>query len=96
MAISGLVLTLIDDVAFADVHRKLSADPRLTLGQQFGRRLAVVAETPGVSDDRDLVDELRGTAGITHVDVIYVHLDDDASVCTAPVTRSQEEAHAHR
>ena len=96
MAISGLVLTLVDDVAFADVHRKLSADPRLTLGQQFGRRLAVVAETPGVSADRDLVDELRGTAGITHVDVIYVHLDNDPTECTKSVPRSEEEANANR
>lgn len=76
MAISGLVVTLAEnnDAAEAAVAI-LRADPRLTLGEQFGRRLALVADTPSVRADRDLWDELRGNPGITNVDVTFVHLD---------------------
>lgn len=75
MSISGLVVTLSDDRAADTALASLAADPRLTIGEQFGRRLAIVAETPGVASDRELWDELRGTSGITNVDVTFVHLD---------------------
>jgi hypothetical protein len=76
MAISGLVVTLAEDDAAADAAvTMLEGDPRLTLGERFGRRLALVADTPSVHADRALWDELRGNPGITNVDVTFVHLD---------------------
>jgi hypothetical protein len=97
MAISGLVVTLSDDAAAEAAFSALRSDPRLTLGERFGRRVAVVAETPSVHDDRSLFDELRGRSGITHVDVIFVHLDTQPAAgenqgANTPV----EYQHAHR
>ena len=88
MAISGLVVTLADDQAVADAAvALLKADPRLTIGERFGRRLALVADTPSVPADRSLWDELRQTPGVVYVDVTFVHLDTDP----AP-TRDHEQA----
>jgi hypothetical protein len=95
MAISGLVVTLSDDSAAAAALSALAADPRLVLGERFGHRVAVVAETPGVDADRALWDELRGTHGITNVDVTYVHLGSDATESVEPITLRQEDQPAH-
>lgn len=96
MAISGLVVTLSDDNAAAAALSRLSSDQRLTLGEQFGRRVAVVAETPSVQDDRLLFDELWGTPGITHVDVTFVHLDAEPAAGEYSDQRpTVEESHAH-
>ena len=78
MAISGLVVTLADDDAAADAAvARMGADPRLTLGDRFGHRLAVVVDTPSVDADRALWDELRQMSGVTFVDVTFVYLDTD-------------------
>lgn len=97
MAISGLVVTLSEDPAGAAALTVLNSEPRLTLGERFGRRVAVVAETPSARDDRELFDELRAMPGITQVDVTYVHLDPEPAV--SGVCRQGplvEEPHAHR
>ncbi len=98
MAISGLVVTLAeDDDAAGSAVSKLGADPRLTLGERFGRRLAVVADTPSVHEDRALWDELRGTPGVTYVDVTFVHLDTDpAPSDDLSQDKPVEERRAHR
>lgn len=97
MAISGLVVTLSEDPAGAAALAVLKSEPRLTLGERFGRRIAVVAETPSARDDRELFDELRGTLGITQVDVTFVHLDTEPAA-SEHTDRSWtvEEPHAHR
>jgi hypothetical protein len=97
MAISGLVVTLSDDAADAAVLAVLRSDPRLTLGERFGRRVAVVAETPSARDDRELFDELRATQGVTQVDVTYVHLDTEPAASElSHQGLTVEEPHAHR
>lgn len=97
MAISGLVVTLAEDPAGAAALTVLKSEPRLTLGERFGRRVAVVAETPSARDDRELFDELRAMPGITQVDVTYVHLDTEPAVSElsqqGPLV---EEPRAHR
>lgn len=89
MAVSGIVVTLSDDQALAHAAiESLSADPRLTLGERFDRRLAAVAETPSARDDRDLWDDLNAIPGVVRVDVTFVALDEP--VCLdAPVSHSQ-------
>jgi len=73
MAISGLVVTLAEDAAIAEsAAASLGRDARLTVGDRFGRRLAVVAETPDVASDRDMIDELRMMPGVVYVDVTFV------------------------
>jgi hypothetical protein len=93
MAISGLVVTVSDDGSAAAALEILSNDPRLVVGERFGRRVAVVAETPGVAADRELWDELRTTPGITHVDVTFVHLDRDVEVSGGATGRLVENQH---
>lgn len=96
MSISGLVLTLSNDDSAAGAISALAADQRLTLGDRFGPRLAVVAETPCVASDRELWDQLRSTPGIANVDVTFVHLDEQpvASEGSSPA-RLVEDKHAH-
>jgi len=97
MAISGIVVTLAEDtVSAAAAQAALAADARLTIGDRFGRRLAVVAETPSVQADRDLWDELWRTPGITHVDVTFVHLDSPASQYPDPSQMQEDALHADR
>lgn len=96
MAISGLVVTLSDDAAATAALSMLCNDPRFTLGERFGRRVAVVAETPSVDSDRALWDELRGHPGITNVDVTFVHLDSDTQGRPPSDITSVEDHHAHR
>jgi hypothetical protein len=93
MSISGLVVTLADeDVTAESAVTTLRADARLTLGERFGRRLAIVADTSSVHDDRVLWDELREMPGVVHVDVTFVHLDADL-----PEDQRQDEpAEDHR
>ncbi|MBM4100722.1 MAG: hypothetical protein FJ256_00465 [Phycisphaerae bacterium] len=96
MAISGLVVTLADDPLGETALAALTADSRLTVGERFGQRLALVAETPCARDDHDLFDELRQLPGVTHVDVAYVRLDTDPDHCDhAPQGTSAKETHAH-
>jgi hypothetical protein len=96
MAVSGLVVTLSDDAAAAAALSKLLSDPRITVGDRFGRRLAAVAETPSVHADHLLFDELRSTRGIVHVDVAFVHFDAEADAGRSPHTnRPVEVQDAH-
>ncbi len=76
MSISGLVVTLCaEDGAAAQAVSRMSADARLNVGERFGRRLALVAETMSVEEDRELWDQLRGLSGVVNLDVTFVHLD---------------------
>jgi hypothetical protein len=88
MAVSGLVLNLspVDDLASRALV-SLSRDPRITIGERFGRRLAAVAQTESPQADRDLWDDLHATPGVEYVDVTFVALDDPAT--------AQENSHAH-
>lgn len=95
MAISGLVVTLSDNAAALAALSMLSNDPRITLGERFDRRVAVVADTPSVESDRALWDELRGHPGVTNVDVTFVHLDSDIQGRSPSNMKSVEDQHAH-
>ncbi|QYK49290.1 MAG: hypothetical protein KF838_05415 [Phycisphaeraceae bacterium] len=96
MAISGLVVTLAEDPVGVSALTALAADSRLTLGDRYGQRIALVAETPSARDDHDLFDQLRQRPGIVQVDVTFVHLDASPEYCDcAPQSQSAEDSHAH-
>ena len=96
MAVSGLVLTLSDSPGAEVVLSALAADPRLTFGERFGRRVAVVAETPSNDEDRALFYELRSTPGITNVDVAFVDLEVETGAGENPDPKTPvEDQHAH-
>lgn len=97
MAVSGLVVTLSKDAEGSAALSRLTADSRLTLGERFGLRIAMVAETPSAHEDRSLFDELRGTPGIVHVAVAYVHLDPEPTTGAPPEPEEPVEyPHARR
>ncbi|MBL8761239.1 MAG: hypothetical protein JNL50_08045 [Phycisphaerae bacterium] len=92
MAVSGIVVTLASDPGLAEqAMAALSADPRLTLGERFGLRLAAVAETDSPRADRDLWDQLHAIPGVVHVDVTFVALDQPAP----ELAREMENTDAH-
>lgn len=94
MAISGLVVTLRPDAdKAAAALASMARDSRLTIGDRFGHKVAVVAETSGAGADRDLWDDLRGTPGVEFVDVTYIALDTPGSEGVA-VEQTEENAHA--
>ena len=100
MSISGLVVTLADDAAAEAALASLATDPRLSIGDRFDRRVAVVADTPSPQADLDLWDQLRRTPGIENIDVTFVHLDSDAEAPSGPGHPvsdhgSMEKHHAH-
>lgn len=96
MAISGLVVTLSEHDAAAAALLSLASDPRLTLGERFGRRVALVAETRSAHEDRLLFDDLRGLPGVANVDVAFVHLDALPSANDRPDhDHHVEDQHAH-
>jgi len=77
MSVSGLVIFLSSDAQLAQhACERLRSDQRLIVGDRFGPRLAVAAETESVAADRALVDELRALPGVEHVDVAFVGFDE--------------------
>jgi hypothetical protein len=67
------------------------------VGERFGRRLAVVAETPDVASDRNMIDELRMMPGVVHVDVTFVGgLDAEGSQPEASKQGRGEHTHDDR
>jgi hypothetical protein len=76
MAISGLVVTIVEGPAGGSALAALAADPRVTVGERFDRRVAVLAETPGARDDYSLIDDLLAIPGVVSVDIACVHLDE--------------------
>lgn len=94
MAISGLVVTLKPDAdEAARALAIMASDRRLTIGDRFGHKVALVAETEGVGADRDLWDDLRGTPGVEFVDVTFIALDAPGSEGVATVEHTEEDAH---
>lgn len=77
MPISGLVLTL---VAAPELRCRalaaLSTDPRITLGEQRGDRLALVTETTTLGESRDLAESLIEIDGVALLEVVTVDFSD--------------------
>jgi hypothetical protein len=75
-----LILTLADDRDCADAALvALREDPCFELGAQEGRRLAVALDTPDEATNKRRWRWLRAQPGVAFVDLLFVHLDDDAS-----------------
>ncbi|HRQ73914.1 MAG TPA: hypothetical protein PLU35_12890 [Phycisphaerales bacterium] len=73
MSISGLVVTLESDPQGAErAIRALRQDPRITLGDRAGERLAIVVETGSRFEDEEVYAALKSTPGVRFVDVAFV------------------------
>ena len=72
MGLRGLFLTIVEDAAAArEALISLSDDPRVTVVEQEGRQLSVIADTLDAESDLALDVELRLMRGIAHVDVVF-------------------------
>jgi hypothetical protein len=83
--ISGLVANLTADATLA--HSALQAikqHPALELGPQDGRRLPLVLETATPGESHELSEWLCELPGVEHIDVAFVHWDDDLATVSAP------------
>jgi hypothetical protein len=78
MPISGLLITLDRDPSKrTSAIAALQQHPSIDLGEGEDHRLPIVVDTPSSDDDRAVWDWLHEQPGITFVDVVYVHFDED-------------------
>ena len=78
MPISSLVITYADENEGSRATELLTRDPRIELGQRVGLRQAAVVETATHDEDKGLWDWMNQLPGVTHIDVVFVSLIDDA------------------
>jgi len=72
MAISGIVITLADPGDATSLIPQLSSQPEVTVGEQRGRRLALVLEVADGHDEA-AVDRIRLLPGVVDVSIAAIH-----------------------
>ncbi|WP_432799520.1 hypothetical protein [Poriferisphaera sp. WC338] len=78
MPVSGLNLTISDDPKVAvNLKEAIACDDAFTLGLHQGVHLAVVLETEDKFQDKAKHQWLSSLAGLAHIDVVFIHFDDD-------------------
>jgi hypothetical protein len=83
--ISGLVANLTADAALAlSALQAIRQHPALELGPQDGRRLPLVLETATPGESHQLSEWLYELPGVEHIDVAFVHWDDELATVPAP------------
>jgi hypothetical protein len=83
MIISGLLLTLSEDVRLAEsAEATLRARPEFTLADRSQRWLPVVIEVEDVRASRDLHDWLDALPGVDFVDVVQVNFEEETPLST--------------
>ncbi|MCL4196465.1 MAG: hypothetical protein KJZ69_03140 [Phycisphaerales bacterium] len=77
MPISGLVLTISPDARMREsLLAALSARREISLGRCEAQRLAVATDTADEDSDRALWRWLEAQPGVKHIDLVFVHFDD--------------------
>jgi hypothetical protein len=82
MPVSGLVITLESDPrAHAQALQIMAQDPRITVGERFGLRLAAVSDTCSSAEAEELISALFRVPGVAFVDIVCIDmsLDDGMS-----------------
>jgi nitrate reductase NapAB chaperone NapD len=75
VSISGLVVTLaLDPEEAGATVATLEAEPRLRIGPRAGQRLALVAETDSVHEDRELLERIAEIPGVLSAHVVFVEV----------------------
>jgi hypothetical protein len=78
LPISGLVITLdADPRQNAEALRVLAENPRITVGERFGLRLAVVSDTKSSVEAEELVRSLFLVPGVAFVDIVCIDMSLD-------------------
>jgi hypothetical protein len=83
--ISGLVAYLGADEKLAQAAiLAMQQQPAIELGQREDRRQPLVLETETASKSQVFTDWMKDLPGVEHVDVAFVHLDEDLTVDQLP------------
>jgi hypothetical protein len=81
MPISGLVVTLTEDLAQQEAALSaMRKHPAFELGERRHNQVPLVVETVGDEDDRLMWEWLYALPGVAMVVVAFVHFDDDPRV----------------
>lgn len=79
MPISGLVVTLVDDLSARETCLALLRDhPALEIGELAGGRVPVVVDSLDDCEDRLIWDWLHSLPGVSLVVVAYISFDEDS------------------
>jgi nitrate reductase NapAB chaperone NapD len=80
MPISGLVVSLHPDQESSRTSiQSLTEDPRIQVGPLVAGRVAIVAETDSVEEDKRLWQWLEDLPGVARVDLTFVGFDEEPS-----------------
>ena len=75
--ISGLVIHLHEDEVLAEAAiGAIAGHDLFEPGARFGRRLPAVLDARGADESRQATDWLSSLPGVVHVDVAFVHLQE--------------------
>lgn len=78
MPISGIVISIeSDELNRQTVVQKIEDLPYIKLGQSSSQRIPAVLETPSARQDRQAIQEINDIPGVTFVDVVFVHFDQE-------------------
>lgn len=80
MQISGLVITTQNVEMLPALKLRLQDMPSVTVGETNENKLAVVIESTGQSTSKKTVYMLEEFPEVLHVDVVFVHFDDEEKV----------------
>lgn len=75
MAISGMVLTADSATSASLMVQALQQESHITVGEQRGRRVAIVMDVPD-GEDLHAVDHLRLMPGVADVAIACIHFPD--------------------
>jgi len=88
MPVSGIAITTTGDATIEKVCAALAQDERVQVGPINGRRIAVAIETDSQQEDDALRQWIQQIPDVEHIDIAFVHFDDDA----ATAARGSERA----
>ena len=77
MPVSGLVLTLTPRADGLGIRHTVSQHPAIEAGEVRGRKLPLVSDTNCHLEDRRVWEWLQSLPGVHHVDVVFIHFDDE-------------------
>jgi hypothetical protein len=77
MIVVGAIISLDDGELGAAASEALHADPRLEVGRDDGRRVAVCGTTATRRDDACLWDELKARPGVSFIDFVFASFEPD-------------------
>lgn len=77
MQTSGLIITAHHGVGLNMLLERLQTVPDLEIGETNQNKIAVVIEAPDQKESKYLVGMIENDPEVSHIDVVYVHFDEE-------------------